>query len=69
MLEETLNIISIIATFLVANIVIYVLLNFIFGRIWVLNIELNKFIKIKDLVFYFFGTFIILFYFDFYQPH
>jgi hypothetical protein len=64
-----LNLISILSTFLVAQIIMMSVLNFVFGRFQCLNIILVKGIAIKYLLFFSINTFILLYYTTFYLPH
>jgi hypothetical protein len=64
-----LNLISILSTFLVAQILMMSVLNLIFGRIVFLNFNVTKGIMIKHILFFIFNTFILVNYTTFYQPH
>lgn len=64
-----LNLISILSTFLVAQIIMMSVLNLIFGKIEILNFNIIKSIMVKDILFFCFNTFILLYYTTFYQPY
>lgn len=64
-----LNLISILSTFLVAQILMMSVLDFLFGRIAFLNLNLTKGIMLKHILFFAFNTFVLLYYTTFYLPH
>ena len=69
MIITLLNIISVLATLIVAQGVVYSLLNVVFGKIPIINIYLLKSkIQYKDIIFLLIGLIFILFFFDFYLP-
>ena len=64
-----LNTISIIATFIVAQGVIYFVLDMTMGKLSILNFEIVKSkIQVKQILFLLLGLYIFLFFFDFYLP-
>lgn len=69
MMGTILNIVSILATFLVAQLILFGIQNFILGRIVLLNQEVYTSIKIKYLLFFTISTFIILKFTNFYLPY
>jgi hypothetical protein len=64
-----LNLISILSTFLVAQIVMMSVLNLFLGRIVFLNVNVIKGVLLKDILFFLFNTFILVCYTTFYLPH
>jgi hypothetical protein len=63
------NLISILSTFLLAQVLMMSVLNLIFGKIVFLNFNVIKSIMVKDILFFCFNTFILLHFTTFYQPH
>lgn len=63
-----LNIISVIATFIVAEGIIFSVLNLIFGRIKLLNKRIYDGIRLKHIIFLLIGVIVILIFFEFNLP-
>jgi hypothetical protein len=64
-----LNLISILSTFLVAQIVMMSVLNLFLGRIVFLNFNIIKGVSVKHILFFLFNTFILFYFTTFYLPH
>ena len=67
-MTSLLNIISVIATFIVAEGIVFFILNTFFGRIKVLNKSLLYSLTFKHLIFYSFGLLLLLIFTNFYKP-
>jgi len=63
------NLIAILSTFLVAQIIMMSVLNLVFGKIVFLNQTIIKGIVLKDILFFIFNTFVLLFFTTFHQPY
>ena len=64
-----LNLISILSTFLVAQIIMSAVLNFLFGRIVFLNFSIGKGVSLKHILFFAINTYLLLSFTTFYLPH
>ncbi len=64
-----LNLISILSTFIIAQIVMMIVLNLLFSKIALLNFNIIKGVLLKHILFFLINTFILLYYTSFYLPH
>lgn len=64
-----LNLISILSTFIVAQIVMMTILNLLFGRLVFLNVIVTRGIALKQILFFLLNSFLLLNYTTFYLPH
>lgn len=71
MIAGVLNTISVLATLIVTEGVIYFVLNLVFGKLAILNsiISQKTNIRLKHILFLLIGLFFILICFDFYKPY
>ena len=70
MINTGLNTISFVTTLIVAEGIIYLVLDSIFGKFAMLNLTLSirQEIKVKNVLFLIVGFIILLLFFDFYKP-
>jgi hypothetical protein len=64
-----LNLISLLSTFIVAQIVMMTIWNFFFGKLVFLNVIVTKGIALKHIIFFLLNTLLLLNYTTFYLPH
>lgn len=69
MIINLLNIISLTATFAVAQIILFTAQNLIFGKLKVLNLYIIKWIKAKHLIFFTISTILLLMFTEFHLPY
>ncbi len=63
-----LNMISVVATFIVFSGLIYFILNILVGRLSILNHEISKCFKIKHIIFYSIAIILLFSFTVFYLP-
>lgn len=64
-----LNLISILSTFIFAQVIMISFLDLIFGRIYILKYNITKGIMLKHIIFFILNTIILLTFTKFYQPY
>ncbi len=64
-----LNIISLLSTFIVAQLILFKFLDILFGNIGFLNVEFKYNLKLKHFVFFILTTIFLLTYTEFHLPY